>query len=71
MIRDTPPSQDASTHKIFGFLPHLCRRYAQDTISLQSSEVKVNKVIVTPKMVQDSLPSQYAYTYQICNAYLK
>ena len=31
MVRNTLPSQDASTHQIWNFYLKECRRYAQDT----------------------------------------
>ena len=47
MVRDTLPSQDASTHQIWDSYLNLHRRYAPNKIILEMrSEVKVT---VTPK----------------------
>ena len=80
IVRDTPPSQDTSTHQIWSFYLKEYRRYAPDTkrdgrtdivITIKTtSEVKV-KVTVTRKMVRDTPPSQDAFTHQIWNSYLK
>ena len=56
MVRDTPPSQDASTHQIWNSYLKECRRYAPDTkrdgrtdivITIKTkSEVKVKVTVI-------------------------
>ena len=49
MVCNTPPSKDTSTHRIWNSYLKECKRYALDTIILETrSEVKV-KVTVTQK----------------------
>ena len=68
MVRNTLPSQDASTHQIWNSYLKEYKRYASDTIVIQTwPEVKVSD----PKIVCDTPPSQDAYTHKIWNSYLK
>ena len=60
MIRDTPPSQDASTHQIWDSYLKLYKKYAPDMIILKTRpEVKVNVTVTV------TLPCQDAFTHQI------
>ena len=82
MVRDTPPSQDASTHQIWNSYLKEYRRYAPDTkqdgrtdghfITIKTkSEIKVKvKVIVTRKWyVTFRYPKMHPH--QIWNSYFK
>ena len=63
MVRDTPPSPDAFTHKIWDSYLKEYKIYAPDTIILKTgSEVKVT---VTQKLVCVTPPSQDAFTHRI------
>ena len=78
MVRDTPPSQDASTYQIRNSYLVEYRRYAQDT-KLTDGHCDYYKNLVRCqgqghsdlKMVRNTLPSQDASTHQIWNSYVK
>ena len=69
MVRDTPPSQGASTHQMWDSYLKQYRRYAPSRIILKARST--DKVTVTLKMVCDTQPSQDASIHQIWNSYLK
>ena len=82
MVRETPPSQDASTHQIWNSYLKEYRRYAPDTKRDGQTDGRTfyyYKNLVRgqgqghsdPKMVRDTPPSQDASTQQIWNSYLK
>ena len=66
MVKNTPPSQDASTHQIWNSYLKEYKRYAPDTIILKTR----SKVTVTLKWYV-TLSSQDAFTHQIWNSYLQ
>ena len=84
MVRDTPPSKDASTYQICDSYFKECKKFALDTIILETrSEFKVKvtiiletrsefkvKVTVSPKWYT-TLPFQDACTHHIWDSYLK
>ena len=65
MVCDTPPFQDAFTHKIWNSYFKEYRRYASD--SMQFLETRSGQVQghSDPIMVQDTWSSQDASTHQI------
>ena len=62
MVHDTPPSQDASTHKIWDFYLNQNRRYALGMIIL---EIRSGQGHSNLKMVLNTLSSQDTSTHQI------
>ena len=80
MVRDTPPSQDASTHQIWNSYLKDYRRYAPDTKWDRRTDgwtFYYYKNLIRgqghsdAKKVCDTPPSQDASTHQIWNSYLK
>ena len=69
MVRDTPSSQDASTHQIWNSYLKEYKKYAPNTKILKTrSEVKVK---MTRNGMCDTPLSQDAFRHQIWNSYLK
>ena len=68
MVCDTPPSQDASTHQIWGSYLKKYRRYARGMIIL---EMRSGQGHSAPKKICSTLQLKDAPTHQIWGSYLK
>ena len=79
MIRDTLPTQDASTHQIWNSNLTEYRRYAPDAKQDGRKDGQcdyykkqlIGQGHIDTKMVRDTPPSEDAFTHQIWKSYLK